>query len=127
MSPPLLSLRDATVQVGGQTPFAGLSLAIAKGDRICLVGRNGCGKSTLLKSLAGLIELDAGERFLQPRTSVAYLPQDPDLNSADSALAGQLTFRLLDHTPGPAAAAAARAFRRQPRPTGRMPRRRGRR
>jgi ATP-binding cassette subfamily F protein uup len=86
----LLSLRDATVQVGGQTPFAGLSLAIAKGDRICLVGRNGCGKSTLLKALAGLIELDAGERFLQPRTSVAYLPQDPELDPADSALAAIL-------------------------------------
>jgi ribonuclease R len=43
------------------------------------------------------------------------------------ALAGQLTFRLLDHTPGPAAAAAARAFRRQPRRTGRIPGRRGRR
>ena len=90
MSPPLLSLREATVQVGGQTPFAGLSLAIAKGDRICLVGRNGCGKSTLLKALAGLIELDVGERFLQPRTSVAYLPQEPLLDPADSALAASL-------------------------------------
>ena len=47
--------------------------------------------------------------------------------TAVDVLAGQLTFRLLDHTPGPAAAAAARAFRRQPRPAGRMPRRRGRR
>jgi ABC transport system ATP-binding/permease protein len=90
MSPPLLSLREATVQVGGQTPFADLSLAIAKGDRICLVGRNGCGKSTLLKALAGLIELDAGERFLQPRTSVAYLPQEPLLDPAESALAASL-------------------------------------
>jgi ribonuclease R len=43
------------------------------------------------------------------------------------ALAGQLTFRLLEHTPGPAAAAAARAFRRQPRRAGRIARRRGRR
>jgi ABC transport system ATP-binding/permease protein len=90
MSPPLLSLRDATVHIGGQTPFSGLSLAIAKGDRICLVGRNGCGKSTLLKALAGLLELDAGERFLQPRTSVAYLPQHPELDPADSALAASL-------------------------------------
>ena len=90
MAPPLLSLRDATVQVGGQTPFAGLSLAIAKGDRICLVGRNGSGKSTLLKALAGLIELDAGERFVQPRTSVAYLPQEPELDPAGDALAATL-------------------------------------
>jgi ATP-binding cassette subfamily F protein uup len=90
MPPPLLSLRDATVQVGGQTPFAGLLLAIAKGDRICLVGRNGSGKSTLLKALAGLLELDAGERFVQPRTSVAYLPQEPELNPAGNALAASL-------------------------------------
>ena len=85
MSPPLLSLRDATVLVGAQVLFARLSLAVGKGDRICLVGRNGSGKSTLLKALAGLIELDAGERFLQPRTSVAYLPQEPALEPADSA------------------------------------------
>jgi ATP-binding cassette subfamily F protein uup len=85
MSPPLLSLRDATVQVGAQVLFARLSLAIGKGDRICLVGRNGSGKSTLLKAFAGLIELDAGERFLQQRTSVAYLPQEPALEPAESA------------------------------------------
>ncbi|MEL7302207.1 MAG: ATP-binding cassette domain-containing protein, partial [Pseudomonadota bacterium] len=50
-------------------------------DRICLVGRNGSGKSTLLKIAAGLVEPDDGERFVQPRTSVAYLAQDPDLTA----------------------------------------------
>ncbi len=91
MPPPLLSLRDATVRPGGQPLFAGLSLAVAKGDRVCLVGRNGAGKSTLLKALAGLIELDAGERFLQPRTRAAYLPQEPELDPTVSALAATLT------------------------------------
>jgi len=90
MPPPLLSLRDATVRPGGQPLFAGLSLAVAKGDRVCLVGRNGSGKSTLLKVLAGLIELDAGLRFLQPRTRVAYLPQEPELDPAASALTATL-------------------------------------
>ena len=88
--PPLLSLRDATVRLGSQPLFAGLSLAIARGDRICLVGRNGSGKSTLLKALAGLIALDAGERFLQPRTQVAYLPQEPEFEPSASALAATL-------------------------------------
>jgi ribonuclease R len=37
-----------------------------------------------------------------------------ELRAADS-LTGQITFRLLDHTPGPAAAAALRAGRRRPR------------
>ncbi len=90
MPPPLLSLREATVRPGGQPLFAGLSLAVAKGDRICLVGRNGAGKSTLLKALAGLIELDAGLRFLQPRTRAAYLAQEPELDPGASALAATL-------------------------------------
>ncbi len=90
MPPPLLSLRAATVRLAGEPLFAGLSLAVGSGDRICLVGRNGSGKSTLLKALAGLIELDAGERFLQPRTRVAYLPQEPELEPAASALAATL-------------------------------------
>ncbi|MCE3250282.1 MAG: rnr [Geminicoccaceae bacterium] len=49
-----------------------------------------------------------------------------ELSEVDEA-AGQLTFRLLDHTPGPAAAAAARAWRERPRRTGRVLRRRIRR
>jgi ATP-binding cassette subfamily F protein uup len=83
---PLLALRDASVTFGGRPTFAGISVALGKGDRACLVGRNGGGKSTLLKALAGLIELDAGTRFQQPGTRVAYMPQepvfDPDLTAS---------------------------------------------
>jgi len=75
--PPLLALRDATVTFGGRPTFAGLSVGLGKGDRACLVGRNGGGKSTLLKVLAGLIDLDGGERFMQPGIRVAYMPQEP--------------------------------------------------
>ncbi|MBV8652903.1 MAG: ABC-F family ATP-binding cassette domain-containing protein, partial [Alphaproteobacteria bacterium] len=86
MPPPLLALRDARVTFGGRPTFAGISLALGKGDRACLVGRNGGGKSTLLKAMAGLIELDGGERFQQPGATVAYMPQepvfDPDLTAA---------------------------------------------
>src|SRR5476649_1812126 len=74
---PLLALREARVTFGGRATFADISLALGKGDRACLVGRNGGGKSTLLKALAGLIELDSGERFQQPGTRVAYMPQEP--------------------------------------------------
>ena len=92
MPPPLLSLRAATIRLGSQVLFADLDVSIARGDRVCLVGRNGCGKSTLLKALAGLIELDRGGRFLQPRVSVAYLPQEPtlapDQTALDAALGG---------------------------------------
>jgi ATP-binding cassette subfamily F protein uup len=75
--PPLLALRDARVTFGGRPTFGGVSVGLAKGDRAALVGRNGGGKSTLLKALAGLVELDAGDRFQQPGARVAYVPQEP--------------------------------------------------
>ncbi len=59
--------------------FEDLSVSVERGQKICLVGRNGCGKSSLLKALAGIYELDNGERFLQPGIEVHYLQQDPTL------------------------------------------------
>ncbi|WP_417832264.1 ATP-binding cassette domain-containing protein [Terasakiella sp.] len=75
--PPLLTLRDVHVTFGGRPVFEGVECAVQPGDRICLVGRNGSGKSTLMKVIAGLVEIDDGERFVQPGVTVSYLPQDP--------------------------------------------------
>ncbi len=80
-SPPLLTLSDVTLGFGGRPLFAGVTLAIAPGERLCVVGRNGSGKSTLMKVAAGLMEPDGGERFVQPGAKVAYLPQDPDIGA----------------------------------------------
>ena len=82
MAPPLLALRNAAAHVGSQRLFAGLDVAIERGWRVALVGRNGSGKSTLLRVLAGLHDIDAGERFVQPRTAVALLAQEPVLDPA---------------------------------------------
>ena len=76
--PPILQLKGAAVRFDGPPLFESLDANIARGDRICLVGRNGCGKSTLMKALAGLIEIDHGERFVQPGIRIAYLPQEAD-------------------------------------------------
>lgn len=78
--PPLLTLTDITLGFGGRPLFAGITLAIGAGERLCVVGRNGSGKSTLMKVMAGLVEPDSGVRFVQPGRHVAYLPQDPDLS-----------------------------------------------
>ena len=60
-------------------------LTVRPRDRCCLVGRNGSGKSTLLKIAAGLVESDSGVRFLQPGTTIRYLPQEPDLSAFKTA------------------------------------------
>ncbi|MDH3659063.1 MAG: ATP-binding cassette domain-containing protein [Alphaproteobacteria bacterium] len=99
MAPPLLTLRNAHLKIGSQTLFAELDVAIGRDDRVCLVGRNGAGKSTLLKAIAGLIDLDSGERFLQSRTTVAYLPQDPDLPAGTTALEVTLLGLAADRDP----------------------------
>ena len=82
-APPLLALREAEIAFGTKTLFSDLNLGLRAGERACLVGRNGCGKSSLLKALSGSLPLDHGERFLQPGTRVAYLPQDPASDDPD--------------------------------------------
>ena len=59
----LRRLQDIGVTFGVTPLLSGAELAVAAGDRICLVGRNGSGKSTLLRIAAGLVQPDAGERF----------------------------------------------------------------
>ncbi len=83
--PPLVALRDAALQFDGRQIFAGVSVALGLGDRVCLVGRNGTGKSTLLQALAGKIELDAGTLFRQPGARIAYVPQQPVFDPALAA------------------------------------------
>ena len=78
MAPPLLTLKDIALSRGETVLFDGLELAIGPRDRLCLVGRNGCGKSTLMRLIAGLVEPEAGEMFVQPGSRIAYLPQEPD-------------------------------------------------
>jgi ABC transport system ATP-binding/permease protein len=85
--PPLLLLQDISLTFGAAPLLSGAALAIASGDRICMVGRNGSGKSTLLRIAAGLISPDSGERFAQPGARIQYLSQEPDLSGFGTSLA----------------------------------------
>jgi ABC transport system ATP-binding/permease protein len=87
MPPPLLLLQDTTLTFGVTPLLSGAELAVAAGDRVCLVGRNGSGKSTLLRIAAGLVQPDAGHRFAQPGATIRYLSQEPDLPGFATTLA----------------------------------------
>ena len=73
----LLSLSGIALTFGGAPLFTKVDLSLAPGARIALAGRNGSGKSTLMKVAAGLVEADAGERFVNPGAAVRYLEQEP--------------------------------------------------
>jgi ABC transport system ATP-binding/permease protein len=86
-SPPLLQLSDIALTFGGTPLLEQAQLSVFAADRVCLVGRNGSGKSTLLRIAAGLLEPDAGQRFVQPGAAIRYLAQEPDASQFASTLA----------------------------------------
>ncbi len=102
MAPPLLTLADMELSFGGDPLLAGASLIVNPRDRIALVGRNGSGKSTLLKIAAGLVEPDAGRRFVDPGATTGYLEQAPDLSGFETL--GAYVEADLNETSDPAAA-----------------------
>lgn len=82
--PPIIALRGAALGYGPAPLFRDLEFQLLPGERATLVGRNGSGKTSIMKLLAGAVELDQGERFLQPGTRVAWLPQEPDFQPGET-------------------------------------------
>ena len=82
MRAPILALKEVRLADGPNMLFDGVDLALDARTRACLVGRNGAGKSTLLRILSAQIEADAGERTVTPGTTIAYVPQEPEIVGA---------------------------------------------
>jgi NitT/TauT family transport system ATP-binding protein len=62
-----------------------LSLAVSKGEFVCILGPSGCGKSTLLWAMSGLHDLSSGRVVLNgtpvtgPRAEIGMIFQDANL------------------------------------------------
>jgi branched-chain amino acid transport system ATP-binding protein len=56
----LLSVSQLSVAYGGIRAVRELSLEVAPGEMVCLIGANGAGKTTTLKAISGLIAPHAG-------------------------------------------------------------------
>lgn len=78
---------EAITKAYGEKPLlGGVSLTVAEGEKVGLIGVNGTGKSTLLKILAGEESPDSGSVTYASGARVGYLPQNPDFLSGATIL-----------------------------------------
>ena len=107
-----LSVENLAAGYGPVQVLRGLTLAVAPGEVLCLMGRNGAGKSTALKAIMGLLPATAGSVTLDatrldtlpphdvPRHGVAWVPQGRRL-FAELTVAENLDIGLLTRRHGP--------------------------
>ena len=69
-------MKSVRIAFGGAPILDDAAFSIARGERVCLLGRNGAGKSTIMKLLDGTMLPDAGEIVRQGGVTVARLEQD---------------------------------------------------
>lgn len=85
----MLRIENLTKNYGGETGVNDLSLHIKPGEIYAFIGHNGAGKTTTLKSVAGILEFQSGEVYIdgisikenpqKAKQSMAYIPDNPDL------------------------------------------------
>ena len=56
----MLELKNLQVSYGSIAALHGISLDVAKGDIVTLIGANGAGKSTTLRAISGMLKATAG-------------------------------------------------------------------
>ncbi|MGE0116322.1 MAG: ABC transporter ATP-binding protein [Dongiaceae bacterium] len=106
-----LRIRGIDCFYGDVQVLRDLSLDVADGEVLCLLGRNGAGKTTTLKAIMGLVKPRAGRIFLGeteltslpayeiPKRGIAYVPQGRRL-FADLTVEENLTIGLMTRSRG---------------------------
>jgi phosphonate transport system ATP-binding protein len=106
---PAIALSGVVVRYAGEPPFALAipELAVARGERVAVIGSSGAGKTTLLRLLSGLVRPDEGEvrvlgaapgspaaRAREHRRRVGFVFQEFNLVERASVFANVLSGRL---------------------------------
>jgi ABC-type branched-subunit amino acid transport system ATPase component len=73
---PLLALRDIDVSYGPINALRDVSLEIARGEIVCLLGANAAGKSTTMRTILGLVRPDRGSIAIDGRDCTQMTPRE---------------------------------------------------
>jgi ABC transport system ATP-binding/permease protein len=87
----LITLLNAQLAFGHVPLLDHTDFSLEAAERIGLIGRNGAGKSSLLKILAGLEKADDGTLQLQQGLRIAYVAQEPALESQSTVFEATVT------------------------------------
>jgi branched-chain amino acid transport system ATP-binding protein len=86
----MIEVEDLVVRYGSATALDKVSLTVANGEMVALIGANGAGKSTLLNALSGLVPKASGVIRIGGR--LAHVPEGrqlfPDLSVEDNLRLG---------------------------------------
>ena len=106
--PLAVEIENLVVSHDGHRVLDGVTLSVAPGETVALVGATGAGKSTLLEAVAGLVEPDGGSIRLG---GVHHAEIDSDERHRAVALVFQETFlfagSVVENVAGPAPAGSA--------------------
>lgn len=72
----LLKFSDVSLAYGAMPLLDKVSWQIARGERVCVIGRNGTGKSSMLRLVKGEQHADDGEIWRAPALKIGELPQE---------------------------------------------------
>ncbi|MGE8419284.1 ATP-binding cassette domain-containing protein, partial [Pseudomonas sp.] len=72
----LLKLSDVSLAFGAMPLLDKVSWQIARGERVCIIGRNGTGKSSMLRLVKGDQKPDDGDVWRAPGLKIGELPQE---------------------------------------------------
>ena len=70
-----VTVKDVSKSYGDHVVFKNASMSVARGEKVCFVGRNGEGKSTMIKAVLGEIDVE-GTCALGHNVQVGYFAQN---------------------------------------------------
>ncbi|HVF95646.1 MAG TPA: ATP-binding cassette domain-containing protein, partial [Sphingomonas sp.] len=82
----VIDAKHVTKSYGDRTIIGDLTLRVARGDRIGIIGRNGAGKSTLLKLLTGELQPDTGHIRLAKTLDAVVIDQQRSLMAPEKTV-----------------------------------------